>query len=672
MKINQNLQKWIPSALVGLALAGSASLGLAADITYDFASDVQGWGGGNADTAVVWDNTHNRGGGGGGCLKCTLTPVPSTGNTLAANIDVAYDTSGYFSVEFDMFIDATSATDGAGLYGNLQVADFDSGWAWHSQWYGSIGDATGKFTNWCHVKLPFGTAYGPRAHLQILVQSSSGDYSGNVIAYIDNVVFRDGTPPNKAMLFGFDWPEQCVPNNSWGAGPPVFSHDTTLTNGCLKEVVNYGSGNTGWQDAPAEMALAFDPSKFTYLDFDLYLDAPTGLPSYGQYELNNWWAWNSIGAVGLSAANIGTWTHYSLPLPAGTYNGLVLHPGGNNMSGVFTYYLDNVTLWKPAGPPTITRLTKNSGAGGGVMITMDGPGSQWTREAIVTQPATGAYFWAPQGIYPVSYSFTITNFPATPAHRGFAAYMYIVNADTGGGDTAWNATYGGVDWNVPDIFMFAVENNAAGGVIAHIDWKTNLPNGNPLADAIYHPLTTNGTTALGTWTLEFTSATDGTLTGPGISATPFTMPGEAVTNNFSPAAGYIHFGMFKNDGANDGHNNYANGTFSRVQMIVNGGAQFDDSFTTDLSAWRKTTSSKGASLVQWSPAGIDTWLTWSTPDDGYEAYVCGTVNGTYTDAGVGAATGYSYTLGATRIGGIPAASMPAGSGNAAFFQLRKN
>ncbi len=61
--------------------------------------------------------------------------------------------------------------------------------------------------------------------------------------------------------------------------------------------------------------------------------------------------------------------------PRGTPNGLVLHPGGNNLSNVFTYYLDNVTLWKPASPPKIKKLAKGSGKGG-VQITMDQNGQQ--------------------------------------------------------------------------------------------------------------------------------------------------------------------------------------------------------------------------------------------------------------------------------------------------------
>jgi hypothetical protein len=438
----------------------------------------------------------------------------------------------------------------------------------------------------------------------------------------------------------------------------------------LKQVATYGPTNT-WQDVPAELqGPAFDVTKFTYIDFDLYIDAPTGLASYGTYALHYWWSWTGLGTANLSEANIGKWTHYSFPLPAGTANGIVLHPGGNNLSNVvITYYLDNVTLWKPSAPPTIKKMTKGTGVGG-VQITMDNDTSQYQREGFTTPSATGPYLWPSQGVYPVSYSFTITNFPDAATHAGFEAHMYLANDSSG-----WDQTYGGIDWNATNILKFTVENAAAGGVIARIDWKTNLPGANPLADAIYHPVYAQGPTALGTWTLTFTDATNGTVTGPGLTATNFTLPPEAVAN-FTTAAGEdcIQFGMFKNDGANNKRNNQASGTFSAVEMIAGGSPVLQDNFPgpglTANGAWRKTTSSGGASAVQWVPPDIAYWLTWSLPDDGFEAYVADQVKGTWTWAGVGAATGFNYTQGATRVGGVPAANMPSGANSAAYFQLR--
>jgi hypothetical protein len=668
MKRETKLQRWIPSALVGLALAASTTLGLAGDISYTFNTDVQGWYPADGHGSIVWDGTHNRGGGGGGgCLKCTI--VAGTDTEVDPRIDLAFDTTTAFSVEFDMMVDAASGTDTGGNYGNLQVADLNANWNWHSEWYGGLGGSGGKFSTWRHVSIPFAATYGPRAHLAIQIATGAGPYSADVIVYIDNIVIRDGTPPNKAVLIDFAWPEECVPDNSWGAVSRAWSQDTTLhSDGSLKEVVDYGSGNTGWQDVPGEFhnfPAPYDISKFTYVDFDLYLDAPTGLPSYGQYELASWYGWSDMAYTPLSAANIGKWTHYSFALPAsvGNCQGLVFHPGGNNLSGIFTYYIDNIAFWKPSNPPTIRKLVKGSGIGG-VQITMDSDGAAYQREGFTTPSGGGPYLWPAQGSYPVSYSFTITNFPDAVVHHGFEAHLYLANDSSG-----WDQTYGSIDWNATNILEFRVENAAAGGVIARIDWKTNLPGANPLPDVLYHPVYAQGPTALGTWTLTFTDETNGTVTGPGLTATNFTLPPEAVAN-FTAAAGEdsIQFGMFKNDGANDGRNNQAHGTFSEVQMTVNGGTVFDDTFPgPDLQGsgifWRKTTSSGGATAVQWVPPDIAWWLTWTLPDDNFGMKVAGNINGPYDDAGIT----FTYTQGAIKIGGVPAATMPAG--DAAFFQM---
>ena len=71
MKLKLNPHTWIPAGLVGLALAASSSLVLAADISYTFDYDVQGWYAADAHGSVVWSGTNGRGG--GGCLVYTIT-----------------------------------------------------------------------------------------------------------------------------------------------------------------------------------------------------------------------------------------------------------------------------------------------------------------------------------------------------------------------------------------------------------------------------------------------------------------------------------------------------------------------------------------------------------------------------------------------------------------------
>jgi hypothetical protein len=71
--------------------------------------------------------------------------------------------------------------------------------------------------------------------------------------------------------------------------------------------------------------------------------------------------------------------------------------------------------------------------------------------------------------------------------------------------------------------------------------------------------------------------------------------------------------MFKNDGANDGHNNNAHGTYSEVQFIGAQANSFDDKFSgatlTNKYAWRVTDST----AVQFIPPGTAWLVDWTLP-----------------------------------------------------------
>jgi hypothetical protein len=666
MKRNTTLQRWI---LSGLALASSSGLCLAADISFNFDSDVQGWYAADGHGSVVWDDTHGRGG--GGCLKYTI--VGDTDGEIDPRVDVEFDTTGYFSVEFDMMVDENSGTDANGSYGNLQIIARNAGWSWDSMWFGAVGTA---FNSYQHVKKAFTSAYELKAYLQMQL-SGTAPYSSDVVIYIDNVVIRDGTPPNMAMMFDFAWPEEVTTGfTQWAGGSPAadgitVSHDTTVTNGALKFTVGYNASNSGWQEGDVQIAaFDWDPSKFTWLEFDLYLEAPAGLSTYGGFsvvQISSSWSWQGIGGPGLTAANIGTWTHYKLPINNMTgSHGLVLQVGGG-MTVPLTYYVDNIELWKPSSPPTIsTKLQKSTGAGG-VKITMDQNASQYQRDAICSPSNPGNCFW--YGYSPVTYSFTITNFPDALAHYGFEAHLYIVNEDTipDAGTRTWNETYGGCDWNAADIViarLTAVTNGPGGSYDFSFNWKTNLPGANPLTNDVYHPAVLRSPTALGTWSVTFTDNTNVTLSGPGGISTNFSLPDEALLlSNFNPSVSFMQFGIAKQDEANNGHNNGMSGAFSRIEKS-GGDFQFDENFSgpglTANNAWRVTNPN-----VLWEPEGLGYWLSWTTPDDGYSLTVSGNVDGPYIDAGVT----YTYLQGVNRIGAVPAANLPAG--NAAFFRLEK-
>jgi len=673
MKREKKYTKELVLTVVALTLASWSWLCKAADIAYTFNSDVQGWYVNGTGFTVEWDSSHGRDG--GGCLKIT---IPVDGTEANPTVDIEFDTSGYFGVELDLMVDPSSGTDGNGLYGNLQIVARDASWSWDSMWVGSIGNT---YNSYRRVKRAFTSAYGPKAHLQLQIQSSSGTYNGDVIIYIDNVVIRDGTPPNEAVMFDFARPEDVTTGvSSWAGGSPVpadgitVSHDTSPSplhpDGSLKFTVEYNSNNGGWQEGVVQFSpFDWDPSKFMWLECDLYLDAPAGQPTYGifqVFQITSGWGWQWIGQANLSAGNIGTWTRYRFPVnPMSLSHGIVFQVGGSQTVPM-TYYIDNVVVWKPAAPPTITGLVKEECPGRGVRIIMDQDGQQWQREAICSPAGVGQCFWSGYATVdtPVIYSFTITNFPDPVKHPGFAAHIFIVNKDTIPSAPDWNETYGGCDWNAADVAIMRVENGTNGGVNFSFTWKTNRPSANP-PDENRTMVENAAPNALGTWSLVFISDTEGQLVGPsGNVLTNFTLPADAVANNFNPTASFLQFGMFKNDTQNSGVNNRVSGTFSRITK-VNGDFTFDDDFSgpglTANYEWRTTSST----AVRWVPDGIAWWLSWTLPASGFSVQSAPAVTGPWGDAGVT----YTYKIGATEYGAVPAASLP--SGPNAFFRLLK-
>jgi hypothetical protein len=652
MKQQKQIQYWFAALAAGMALAASSSLCAAADISYTFDSDVQGWYAADAHGNVVWDETHGRAG--GGCLKYTIVAASDT--EIDPRVDVAFDTTGYFSVEFDIMVDPTSGMDANGSYGNLQIIARDATWSWDSMWFGGVGTS---FNTYQHVKRAFTSAYGLKAYLQLQFAAAAAPYASDVIVYIDNVVVRNGTPPNEAVIHDFAWPESVIMGvGSWSSGI-VVSHDTTVaTNGALKFTASY-PGSGGWQEADVQLSpYDWEPSKFTWLEFDLYVDAPTGLgggySGLNVFEITSSWGWTSIGWNDVTTANIGTWTHYKRVISSMTAShGIIFQAGcGATVPATVAYYIDNIKVWKPSTPPSITTIEKDPGIGG-VQVKMGSSGN-WERNAIVTPSGMPPLTWVSQT--PITYSMTITNFPDATKHASFEAHIYLVNGDT----VANNETSGSADWNAADIMILNVQNNTNGGVNFALGWKTNYPAANPTN----YPARINDLpSALGTWSVTFTNDFAGIISGPGGVSTNFTLPEDVPMSNFNPANMFVQFGAF--EGTDTTRNDLQSATFSHVLITNAFGTVIEDNFAgpglTAANAWRTTSST----AVQWIAPATALWLTWTTPDVGYIMEVAGNMAGPYTDAGV--------TLvipnGANKVGAVPATSIPAG--NAAFFRMRK-
>jgi len=653
---------------LGLAMLGWTSSSSAVDPivvnTFDSASELTGWTEEAHVGVLEWANVPDW----GGCLKVTL-PVASGGTQVQPQVALGakhFNSAQYWSVSFDLKIDPASGTLPDGTYGHYQVVTRNSGWNWVGLNWTAIDNS---FTNgFRHIELGFVQPYDVLEYLLFQVQGNG--YSGDLIFYLDNI--RISPLPNSIVINAFTNASEVGAYSSSGAPGSginwVSAPDAggATPAGSMQILGNYDGTVSGWSEATCQRDFSFDPSRFTYFDLDVQLD-PSSVEPYGMIQMflrqnHAPWNWLWLGNHDFTSSDAGKWIHLSYPMaPSAETNssGFVIQTGGNGMAGPVKMFVDNVKIWRPIAPPTLSKLER--GGPGGTTIKMDQPGvaNQWQREAVCTPAGSPVNTWYNMG--GVSYSFTLAEFPDPVRHPGFEAHLYIVNEDTiPGSDPRWDETYGGVDWNAADILVARLENNATGGVDFSVRYKTNLPNANVNNTLV----TVHGPSAIGTWQLDFAADnTTITITVPGGVSTTATLPQE-VADRFNCLISFLQFGAFKNDGAGSGINDGASATFSRVQMS-GGFYPFDDSFTgpglTANYAWRTTSST----AVTWSPNDVGWWLTWSLPDDGFTVQVAPTVTGPYVDAGVT----YTYTKGATRVGAVPITSLP--GGNAAFFRLLK-
>ena len=431
----------------------------------------------------------------------------------------------------------------------------------------------------------------------------------------------------------------------------------------------------GWDDG-----YTLDATTYTNLSFDIKVDPSSSQrkdnADYGPLEVGlvtKGWGQTYLSptkTIPLSATN---WTHIDYPLTPSLANidkvvGFFVKMWSNGgHTNTLTFNIDNYMITKPTvevaiPPPTLGITTAGTP---GVRVTMDNDAStaQWQRDAFVTPANSGPYHWTGQGAYPVTYSFTISDFPPPTLRPGLEAHMYLVNGDTG----ASQATGGSPDWGAPDVFIVRLENMGAdadfpnGGYRAQIQWKTNYPNANSTNVPVN---VTTATSIMGTWNLTFTDSTHGTLSGPGIAGESFTLPEDAVVNNFSPSTSFIQYGVFKADGANDGHNNQAYGTYKSVKF-TGVAAAFEDDFSgstlTNKYVWRKTSSS----AVQHIPPGTAWMVNWTLPAKDFNFEVAPAINGSWTLAPVF----NTYQNGPKNYGMVAASSLPAG--NMGLFRMVK-
>jgi hypothetical protein len=258
----------------------------------------------------------------------------------------------------------------------------------------------------------------------------------------------------------------------------------------------------------------------------------------------------------------------------------------------------------------------------------------YDREELDAVDQNQSWIW-PGVNYPVTYSFSLLDFPVAP---GMQCQIFLIPTKfIPSGNTPTGNQF--VDYQSSNELWLTINGlpanpDGSSGYFAEVAWKTNNPNANPnilalangngVVNGIY--TNTGNQSPAGTWTLRFNSATTGTLTPPGVASLPFTITDPNVMADFANPVLAV-FGLQPNAPTGGGTAN--EGTYIDYAAIsvtgVEDGAYSED-FVHDLAAGNTTITSSGLwdtsdsaapASVQLVNTNTPLWVTWTTPAIGW-------------------------------------------------------
>lgn len=421
---------------------------------------------------------------------------------------------------------------------------------------------------------------------------------------------------------------------------------------------------------------------YTNVTFDIRVDPSVQPDANGNFGTLNVGFYNTgtMGGVTVPGSASNGWVHLSVTIDktkAGidqlaaflfqmnNYNGNGTN-GTAYPNGVYTFWIDNVSLnygGPPPPPPTLS-LEKPIP---GLNVIDSSPGIN-DRQSIIST-ITNGYSWV-NAAGPVTYSFTITNFPAN--FPSVAAQMFLI-----AGNPAIPSYESAPDYNEANVVIFAVQGTPTAAT-GSFQYKVGEPNGNAMiyGGAPYTNAPGSGSAnfgsgnlggvsssnVYGTWSVTFSQNTNITLTAPDGSSSNYVMTAADAAVFVNANAFVCMLGSQPNDNSAIGQRV----VYSRFQ--VQGSAiPLDDNFLTDsklnTNLWTVLASAPLGVLVV--PTNLFTILDWTVPDAGF-APILGTnltVPLSFVDLGI-SPVGQIGSLKRTM---IPKASLPAG--NQGYFKM---
>jgi hypothetical protein len=496
-----------------------------------------------------------------------------------ALLSLALIPAGAWAQATNIFIEP-SGTDASGSGGNSSQFSVTFGSSVWQCWYANYPLDITNYT------IAFDTNNPP----------PSGDVQGSVlqqVAWVANTNIN-GTQNNSRALSTF----ACVDNNFWGGATVDMSQFQSL-----EMDFKYDTNSTFFPTNQAQVAITVDENHAN--------NVANGI------QLTN------LVNSGAAASNFnGAWHHLSIPIPNTIDDPQSKGPGFQIFQqatnfGTFNFWTANLELVaRPfvAPPPTISLAAATPG-----LWQLADALPSYNRQDVMTVNDNTQFNvdWV-GAAKPVTYSWTIGAFPGGSA-AGFAADIIFTP------DPAAGINYADPDWSSTNAVWLAIQANGDGKVTAGIAWKTNQPAGNSQffsgtnGQVIPYNVEANGLTvpsAVGTWSLTFTSDTAFTITAPNGAHTNASLPAGI-------AAAYTNVSFFANSTMASINANLGNYCVYTALNITGVGTPVHETFQGGLNAPFLQLRSQGYGSSTNPPnqvfvtANDAFWLHWTLPDNGY-------------------------------------------------------
>ena len=406
---------------------------------------------------------------------------------------------------------------------------------------------------------------------------------------------------------------------------------------CVGDFIADGIGYNAWLGADESSEVDF--SLYSALSFDILVNTTTSSNSAIPINLYSWNYDNAqIGSVPIPATQV--WQHISIPIPTSfSFNDAKAPPPNGTAWGFYNWYpnnppacedfwIDNVQLVGEGTfpPPTLKPLSKP--VRGLNAFASTEANSFWDRQGVMLEASNGlSWVGRASAAKPVSYSFAISDFPTNIPAYSTEAYLFLAPnpaAEENAPDWAetncaimdvMNSTNGGGQMT----FLYKVNEPAANAMFWGNSPYTNAPgswNG-VMPDYLESGELTNvsSATLLGTWTVTFTSDTNGMLIAPDGTTSSFIFPLYNVTK-FAESSGFnVYLGMQANtaNAINQGVV-FSSFAISNVPSACSDNFLADTSLNTNL--WNNSYAIRPAGVLL-VPPGAPYWVGWTVPATGF-------------------------------------------------------